>query len=72
MSQEQAWLPTAELRGRGVAALIRELGPSNALRFLSLYHDGEGDYTRDRARWLRDVASDDLEALVDEPESTSP
>ncbi len=65
------WIPVIELRERGLAALIRELGPSNALRFLSLFRDGQGDYTRERDQWLAGVQPEDLARLVDRPSSAS-
>lgn len=52
MSDEVRLLTLPELKRRGFEALVRELGAANALRFLHLYAPGEGDYTRDRARWL--------------------
>ena len=41
-----------EIRRRGVEALLRELGPVGMVRFLQQFDPGEGDYTRDRDRWL--------------------
>ena len=42
----------AELRAAGMAALVRELGPAGALRFLREFDAGAGDYTADREQWL--------------------
>lgn len=52
MSEEMHLLSLPELRKRGFEALVRDLGPANALRFLHLYGAGHGDYTHDRDRWL--------------------
>ena len=52
MSEEVRLLSLPELRKRGFEALVRELGPANALRFLHLFDAGRGDYTRDREQWL--------------------
>jgi hypothetical protein len=45
-------LNPAELRRRGLDILVRELGYVNAMRFLSQYETGQGDYTRDRDQLL--------------------
>lgn len=47
----------AEIRAKGIAALVRELGPTGAIRFLQEYEHGSGDYTGERYTWLprRDV-----------------
>jgi len=42
----------AELRRRGLEALVRELGYVDAMRFLHQYDTGQGDYTRERHQLL--------------------
>ncbi len=54
-------MPLPELRGRGFEALLRELGPANAVRFLGLYYAGSGDYSQDRDRWLSGVTIEQVE-----------
>lgn len=41
-----------EIRTIGFEVLIRELGPSGAIRFIQQYEAGSGDYTRDREKRL--------------------
>jgi len=41
-----------EIRTIGFDALIRELGPAGAIRFIQQYESGHGDYTRDRKKVL--------------------
>jgi len=41
-----------EIRTIGFEALIRELGPAGAIRFIQQYETGQGDYTRDRKKIL--------------------
>lgn len=41
-----------EIRTIGFEALIRELGPAGAIRFIQQYEAGQGDYTRDRKKTL--------------------
>jgi hypothetical protein len=41
-----------EIRTVGFDALVRELGPAGAIRFIQQYESGHGDYTRDRKKLL--------------------
>ena len=41
-----------EIRTIGFEALLRELGPAGAIRFIQQYETGRGDYTRDRRKIL--------------------
>ncbi|MBI5841156.1 MAG: hypothetical protein HZB19_13750 [Chloroflexi bacterium] len=41
-----------EIRTIGFDALMRELGPAGAIRFIQQYEPGHGDYTRDRKKLL--------------------
>jgi hypothetical protein len=41
-----------EIRAIGFDALVRELGPAGAIRFIQQYESGHGDYTRDRKKLL--------------------
>jgi hypothetical protein len=45
-------LSLSEIRTIGFEALIRELGPAGAIRFIQQYESGQGDYTRDRKKLL--------------------
>ncbi len=53
-----------EIRTRGLAALRRELGRAGLVRFLQHFQNGSGDYTRERAEFLKDLTMDDLRAHV--------
>jgi len=44
----------------GFAALVERLGPGGALQFLHQYEVGQGDYTKERKKILRDVTLTDL------------
>lgn len=41
-----------EIRTIGFDALVRELGPAGAIRFIQQYESGQGDYTRNRKKLL--------------------
>ncbi len=45
-------LNPAELRTAGYKALADALGPLGMARFLRQFEQGNGDYTRDRKKWL--------------------
>jgi len=47
-------LNPVELRTAGCKALADALGPLGMARFLRQFEQGNGDYTRDRKKWLRD------------------
>jgi len=50
-----------DIRQAGLAALKRDLGVADTIRFLQHYDTGKGDYTKERAEILGD---DDLPALM--------
>lgn len=64
MSEEVRLPGLPELRRRGFEVLVRELGAANALRFLHLYGTGQGDYTRDRDRWLSGLTIEQIEEEI--------
>jgi hypothetical protein len=45
--------------------LQRELGIDGLARFLRLYRSGNGDYTRERHKWLQGLRVEDLVAGLD-------
>ena len=56
-----------EIRTIGFEALLRELGPAGAIRFIQQYETGHGDYTRDRRKLLpkksvREIGSEIVKA----------
>lgn len=53
-------LPLSELNRQAVAALVREIGVVNTLRFLGQYSNGAGDYTAEREVLLSDMPLDKL------------
>lgn len=52
--------PLHEINREGHAALVRELGIVGALRFLSQYANGQGDYTAERESFLEDETLEEL------------
>ncbi len=55
--------PLSELNRQATELLVREMGIADALRFLSQFGSGSGDYTKERDQWLdgltlQQIASD--------------
>ena len=58
--------PLHDLNREGHAALVRELGVVGALRFLSQFTTGQGDYTAERESFLGVETLEDLFKQVQE------
>ncbi len=54
----------AQIAAEGFSALVEKLGVVDAIRFIQLYHHGEGDYTRDRHQWLDQLGKDEVRQLM--------
>ena len=51
------------IRKIGLEALAKTLGPIGMVRFLQQFETGVGDYTKERALWLKDT---DVKTIVEE------
>jgi len=49
-----------EIRKEGIEILSRELGPIEMVKFLQQYDLGEGDYTKERHKWLQQDTVKDI------------
>jgi hypothetical protein len=56
-------LNPSTIRKLGLEALAKALGPIGMARFLQQFETGVGDYTKERALWLKDI---DVKAIVEE------
>jgi hypothetical protein len=54
----------AQLAADGFAALVEKLGMAEAVRFVHLYHQGVGEYTRERHDWLDEMSHDQVAKLM--------
>lgn len=50
------------IRKLGIEALSEALGPVGMARFLQQYETGVGDYTKDRALWLK---GEDIKSIAE-------
>ena len=53
-----------QLAADGFAALVEKLGMADAIRYVQLYDQGEGDYTRERCHWLDPLSHEDVAGLM--------
>ena len=54
----------SQIREAALALISKEMGPVGLLRFLSLYENGYGDYTKDREELLKDVTMESIVAGI--------
>jgi len=54
----------AQIAAEGFSALVEKLGVPDAIRFVQLYHNGEGDYARDRHQWFDRLSKDEVKQLM--------
>ena len=60
ISKEKKRRNAAQLAADGFAAMVQKLGMADAVRYVQLYHQGAGDYTRERHAWLDEVSHDQI------------
>ncbi len=53
----------ADIRKAGLEAVAKKLGPLGMVRFLQQFETGRGDYTKERAQWLKDT---EIQEIVSE------
>ena len=54
----------AQLAADGFAAIVAKVGMAEAVRFVQLYHQGAGDYARERHQWLDALTHDQIANLM--------
>lgn len=56
----------AEIKTKGWAALVKELGHSGATKFILLYEIGEGDYTKERRELFKNITIEEISKDIGE------
>ena len=56
--------PLSEITQQATEVLVREMGVVDALRFLSQFSSGIGDYTQERERWLDDLSLEQITSEI--------
>jgi hypothetical protein len=47
-----------QLAADGFAAVVEKLGMADAIRYVQLFNNGEGNYSRDRHAWLDQISDE--------------
>ena len=55
-----------KIRQDGLKALREKLGPDGVIKFIQMYSDGEGDYTKERRKKLTNLEEEDLKKYLRE------
>ncbi len=50
--------PISEINRRATHILFTEMGVVDTIRFMNQFSIGQGDYTKDREKWLGDISLD--------------
>lgn len=53
-----------KIRQEGLKALKDRLGPIGMIKFIQMYSDGEGDYTKERRKKLAELKEEDLKEYL--------
>lgn len=53
-----------KIRREGLKALKEKLGVDGMIKFIQMYSDGNGDYTKDKEEILKDVSIEDFERFL--------
>ncbi len=54
-----------QIKTRGYAALLKELGPAGYVRFMQQFVPGKGDYTKERHRSLDKLSLDGIKQQIE-------
>ncbi len=57
--------PIAEINHRATHILFKEVGVVDTIRFLNQFSTGQGDYTKEREKWLGDISIDDAISQIE-------
>jgi hypothetical protein len=53
-----------QIKSKGYAALMKELGPVGYVRFLQQFVGFKGDYTKERQAWVGNLKLDDIKQAI--------
>ena len=52
------------IRAEGLKALKEKLGAVGMIKFIQMYSNGKGDYTKEREEYLKDVTIEDFDEFM--------
>jgi hypothetical protein len=56
--------PVSEISRRATHILFKEMGVVDTIRFFNQFSMGQGDYTREREKWLGDLSLDEAVSQI--------
>lgn len=56
--------PISEINRQATHILFKEMGVVETIRFLNQFSVGQGDYTKDRGKWLDKISMDEAIAQI--------
>jgi hypothetical protein len=59
MKYKKRTRPISEISHQAIRILFEKMGVVDTLRFLNQFSVGQGDYTKDREKWLGDISLED-------------
>lgn len=54
------------IRREGLKALKEKLGVEGTIKFIQMYSEGKGDYTKEREELLKDITIEDFEKFLED------
>ena len=54
------------IRREGLKALKEKLGVEGTIKFIQMYSEGKGDYTKEREELLKDITIEDFENFLED------
>lgn len=63
--------PISEISRRATHILYKEMGVVETIRFLNQFSVGQGDYTKEREKWLGGISMDDALSQIKDRKNTS-
>ena len=61
-----------QIKTRGYAARMKELGPAGYVRFMQQFLPGKGDYTKERHESLDKLGLDDIQQQIEKMHADRP
>lgn len=56
--------PVSEISRRATHILFKEMGVVDTIRFFNQFSMGQGDYTKEREKWLGDISLDEAVSQI--------
>ena len=54
-----------QIQQEGLDILVEKLGPDDAIRFLQIYEQGSGDWTKDRKKYLEKDPEKIIKSIIE-------